>query len=542
MRKARSIPFRLLPCYRIPRILGVVALVGALHLLFASPSGGKEPIMRESTETIVRHAGGAGFWYPGKPEQLAGEVDRYLATATASPAPGRVVALVSPHAGYRFSGAVAGAAYRQVQGMHFDTVVVVGLSHRMPVRMASVFDGDFYETPLGALKVDKEVTRALLAHQDIFEYNVGAHATHKATFESGGEHSVENQVPFLQRTIGDFKMVEVFVNAENAGFCHAVGEAIAEALKGQNALLVASTDLTHFPSYEDANRIDRQALDVLDDFDIPAAWKGLSKIEQQNIDVFNLSCVMCSKAAVLSVFEAAKALGADEAVTLDYRNSGDTAGEKTRVVGYGAMALYDTDSPAQKVQSAAEQSDARATLTDEQKKALLAIARRTLETVTQGKPVPLVESDDPVMKEKRGCFVTLTRQGQLRGCIGRFDTDDPICQTTALMAESAALKDPRFPPVRPEEVAEIQIEMTVFPENPRRRIKDVDEIIIGKHGLYIKRGRYAGTLLPQVATDHGWNREEFLEHTCMKAFLPKDAWKDAKTEIYVYPGDIFHEE
>jgi AmmeMemoRadiSam system protein A len=181
-------------------------------------------------------------------------------------------------------------------------------------------------------------------------------------------------------------------------------------------------------------------------------------------------------------------------------------------------------------------------LTDKQKNTLLSIARQTLEAVTQGKALPEAKSPDPVLNEFRGCFVTLTEKGQLRGCIGRFDADLPLYQMVAEMAESAALKDPRFNPVRPEEIPNIEIEITVFPENPRKKITDIEEIEVGRHGLYIKQGRFGGTLLPQVASERGWDRITFLEQTCQKAFLPKDAWKDPRTEIYIYPGEIFHEE
>jgi len=498
--------------------------------------------MKAKDLTLVRQPGGAGFWYPAQPKELAAEVQRYMTGAETAEATGKIVALVSPHAGYRYSGPVAGAAFKQIQGQHYDTVVVVGLSHRVPIRKATVFDGDVYETPLGSLPVDKEVTKSLLAHGDLFEFNRSAHATHPSRFDSGGEHSVENQVPFLQEAIGQFKMVEILTNAENADLCHRAGEAIAEALKGKNALLVASTDLTHWPAYEDAVRIDNAALDILDDFDIPQAWKQLAELEMQNVNVHNLSCVMCSKAAVMTVFEGAKALGAEKAVTLTYKNSGDTAGGGDRVVGYGAMALYDTSVPAQETEGAKASTEGRDILTPEQKHTLLSIARKTLEAVTQGQPIPEVKVSDPVFEEERGCFVTLTIEGKLRGCIGRFDTHDPLYKTVGEMARAASMEDPRFPNVSPEEVPKIDIEMTVFPEHPRRRISDINEIEIGKHGLYIKRGAYAGTLLPQVASDRGWDRETFLKQTCLKAFLPEDAWKDPETEIYIYPGEIFHEE
>jgi hypothetical protein len=533
-----------MPWKRVVSLIWAVAAIATVcHGM--EKAGEKEAEMTE--QTIVREPAGADFWYAGDAAELAANVDRYIHKAEFVKAPGKVIALVSPHAGYRFSGPVAGAAFRQVKGHQYETVIVVGLSHRQRIAKASVFAGDYYKTPLGRLKVDKDVVSALLENSEVFTFNREAHSTHQSFFDSGGEHSVENQVPFLQRTVQDFKMVEILINTEDLDLCRKAGQAIAKAVKDKDVLLVASTDLTHWPSYEDATRIDNQALEVLEQLDVDKVWQGLAQLEKESAGVFNLSCVMCSKAAVVTVFAAANELGADKAMTLHYANSGDTAGSHDKVVGYGAMALYDTNQPVQ--QMAEEQKknekvspDAEGSLTAQQKHSLLYIARSTLQEVCAGRPIPEFEIDDPVLHERRGCFVTLTKNGNLRGCIGRFDVSDPLYITVAQMARAAALEDPRFPPLRSPELNEIQIEMTIFPENPRRKIEGPDDIEIGRHGLYIKKGVYAGTLLPQVASERGWDPVTFLEQTCLKAHLPQDAWKEPDTEIYVYPGDIFHEE
>jgi AmmeMemoRadiSam system protein A len=180
------------------------------------------------------------------------------------------------------------------------------------------------------------------------------------------------------------------------------------------------------------------------------------------------------------------------------------------------------------------------TLTNNGKQKLLHLARETIESYVRSHRVPKSDMTDPELNQNLGAFVTLTIQGQLRGCIGRFEPDMPVAEVVQQMAIAAATEDPRFSPLTLAELAKIKIEISVL--TPRRKISDVNEIQVGKHGLYISRGWHSGTLLPQVATEYNWSREEFLQHTCSKAGLPSDAWKNKDTEIFVYSAEIFHEE
>ena len=179
-------------------------------------------------------------------------------------------------------------------------------------------------------------------------------------------------------------------------------------------------------------------------------------------------------------------------------------------------------------------------LTEKGEQLLLSIARETIENYIRSHRIPKLNIDNPELNQHLGAFVTLTINGQLRGCIGRFEPDMPVAEVVQEMALAAATKDPRFPPVTQPELSKIRIEISVL--TPRRKIEDINEIEVGKHGLYITRDWYCGTLLPQVATEYCWTREEFLDHTCQKAGLPKEAWKDKKTDIAVYCAEIFHEE
>jgi len=178
-------------------------------------------------------------------------------------------------------------------------------------------------------------------------------------------------------------------------------------------------------------------------------------------------------------------------------------------------------------------------LTVEQKMVLLAIARESVRAAADGKPLPTFKVDDPMLQERWGVFVTLTRDGELRGCLGEFVGREPLYEAVAERARASSLEDPRFPSVVPAEVDDLHIEISVL--RPLKKIESVDEIEVGRHGLYISRGYFRGTLLPQVASERNWNRETFLRHTCVKAGLRPDAWEDPDTEIFTYEADVFGE-
>lgn len=175
--------------------------------------------------------------------------------------------------------------------------------------------------------------------------------------------------------------------------------------------------------------------------------------------------------------------------------------------------------------------------TKEEKATLHKLARGAIEHRLLGKPMPSREGEPAKLAEKRGAFVTLKTRGQLRGCIGYTQALKPLSDTVMEMAQAAAFQDPRFPPLTRQELNNLDIEISAL--TPQRLIQDIKEIQVGKHGLYIERGGYGGLLLPQVATEYGWDTLTFIEHTCQKAGLPKDAWKDKKTKIYVFSAEIF---
>jgi len=177
-------------------------------------------------------------------------------------------------------------------------------------------------------------------------------------------------------------------------------------------------------------------------------------------------------------------------------------------------------------------------VTEQERSAVLSLARLSVQAAVMGESPPSVDQSE-LMRSEGGAFVTLKIRGMLRGCIGHFNGIGSLGKTVRAMAREASLGDPRFMPVQPDELKEITVEVSVL--SPMKRIS-AEDVIPGTHGLYIRKGRRAGTLLPQVASEEGWNRKQFLEHTCLKAGLPAEAWLDLETEIYAYTAEVLREE
>jgi len=474
---------------------------------------GKEGGMKEIREPAV-----SGMFYPDRPEVLSRDIKKYLENAKKESIEGEIIGLVSPHAGYRYSGQVAAQAYQLIEGKNFESVVVIAPSHRVDFRGASLYDRGGYRTPLGVVPVDVELSTRMMEAWKGIRYLPEAHRQ---------EHSLEVQIPFLQVVLKSFKLVPIVMEPYwSLETCQHLAKAIAETVKGKSVLLIASTDLSHFHSYEKAVQLDRIVLDHLERFDP----EGLSRDLQEG------RCEACGGGPVITVMMAAKRVGANRSRVLIYRNSGDVTGDRSRVVGYAAAVFFKTGGGEEKMKGE-KKVGVDLGLSEEDKKTLHQIAKTVIEHQAKGKPIPEFKILSPVLKENRGAFVTLHKKGQLRGCIGYLEGRGPLHRTVEEMAEAAAFRDPRFPPVTERELSELDIEISVL--TPLKKVTDVNEIEVGKHGIYIKKGWYSGLLLPQVATEYGWDRKTFLEHTCLKAGLPSNAWKEKDTEIYIFSADIF---
>ena len=277
-----------------------------------------------SNRSETRKPAVAGMFYPGSPSSLAATIDGFLGNAEKLSIDGNLLGLIVPHAGYAYSGQVAASAYKQIEGMHYDTLVLLGVSHQTAIGGASVYKSGKYETPLGTVEVDDELAQELMGRDKIFGFQPGAHEA---------EHSLEVQIPFLQQIVSDFKIVPILMGHWSESVCLAVGDSLSRTIGGKNVLLIASTDMSHYHSYDTACEMDGVAISSI----------GLMDTAKLMDDLSSDRCELCGAAPVIAALMTAKKLGADGVEILQYANSGDVTGDKSGgVVGYMAAAIYQT--------------------------------------------------------------------------------------------------------------------------------------------------------------------------------------------------------
>jgi len=459
----------------------------------------------------------AGSFYPANPAELQATVDRLLARATPPAISDPIVALISPHAGYPYAGAVEAQSYALLKGRHYGRVIIIAPSHYDGFSFASIYDGNAYVTPLGAIPVDKEFAAKLARLSPQIKLSSRGHTP----VGQQGEHSLEVQLPFLQRALGQFKLVPIVMGEQDYDLCRALGVALAKAMQGStDTLIVASSDLSHFHPYDDAVKLDTKFLNAVQ------AWDYLSM--SRNLD--NRTWEACGGGPIIAAMIAAERLGATEARLLKYANSGDVAPPRDRVVGYGALALL--RAPVQEVKPKPY------SLTTKEKQELLRIARQAVETAVRTRKIyepPAPQS--AALLEERGAFVTLNQRGQLRGCIGYGAANKPLYLTVRDVAIFAALRDNRFPPVTPSELNSLEYEISVL--SPFRHVRDVKEIQLGRHGLVLRKGYNEGYFLPQVPVEQHWDRDTYLQEIGLKAGLSRHAWKDDGADLFLFTALVF---
>lgn len=471
----------------------------------------------EQKTPVVRPATQANRFYTGNPEELSQEVDSFLALHSSRTTYQNVAALIVPHAGYYFSGNVAASAYMTLNPKKsYKRIFLLGPSHHEWLNGASVNSKvDYYATPLGNVKVDRETAQQLIDADSVFSYKAAAHAQ---------EHCLEVQLPFLQRRLDEVPpIVPIIISTNDYSKLKRMAEMLRPYFTDDN-LFIISSDFSHYPSYEDAYEVDTKTGKAIETGDV----EQLIATIENNADSGkrNLATSACGEFPIITLM---LMLNHNyEIKHLMYQNSGDIDNhDHSRVVGYHAFAFLRK-----------QISETEFTLTDADKKQLKEIALQSIKDSLDSKPIarPTLHSQLSILNSKCGAFVSLHKFGRLRGCIGHFGEDYPLHEIVAEMACAAAFEDPRFTPVTREELDDIDIEISVL--TPMRRIQSIDEFELHRHGIYIRKGFRSGTFLPQVADEVNWTKEEFIGHCSQdKAGLGWDGWRDA--ELYVYEAIVF---
>jgi AmmeMemoRadiSam system protein B/AmmeMemoRadiSam system protein A len=446
----------------------------------------------------IRPPAVAGMFYPADPGALAAEVEDLLGSVEhLAPRLGFPKAIVVPHAGYVYSGAIAASAYDAIAPARgiVKRVVLLGPTHRVAVRGLALPAADFFDTPLGRIPVDGTVFEAI---KDLAVVRSDpAHAM---------EHSLEVQLPFLQRALGAFSLVPFAVGMASADEVAAVLERL---WGGPETLVVVSTDLSHYHAYDKARAIDAATI---------------AKIGAFSTDINHEEACGATPLTGLLKFSKAKRLSIQELAAC---NSGDAAGGKERVVGYSAFALHEPG-------TGISLNDAGRTL--------LRLARAAIEDGLAKKPT--LHPADSWLRQAGATFVTLTKNGELRGCIGSLEAVRPVGEDVAQNALGAAFRDPRFPPVSEAEWPQCAVEVSLLSApKPIRFADEADllaQIVPGEDGLIIRCDTRRATFLPQV-----WEslpqKKRFLGELVRKAGLPADT-RLARCKVWRYRAAKFKEQ
>lgn len=476
-------------------------------------------VVAAQDDAKVRPAYCAGGWYPGEAAALTKTVDDLLARASPPKVSEKPQALISPHAGYRYSAPAAAAGYACLRGHTYKRVIVLAFSHRNSDR----YDGvdvpkelTAYATPLGQVPIDREVCDRLLTNP-LFSSDPS---------RDGGEHSLELQLPFLRRVVKDFSLVPLLVGRMSDRDFAAAAQALIPWVD-EDTLLVASSDFTHFgprfryqPFKENVPNGIRELADQAAAPIVRCDYDGFADHLAKTHDT------ICGRGPIKLLLRIMSMKGGAQGVRAAYDTSGKMTGDWSNPVTYQSFVF--TRRPP--------------TLSGTERAELLRLARQTVTAHLKGEELPQPDAGKlPAgLRADGACFVTLENRRRLRGCIGNMEATGPLCEAVIRNAVSAC-QDRRFVnnPVTANELNQLHIEISYL--TPMKRVKDIDEIIVGRHGLLITMGMRRGVLLPQVAYERGWRREQFLEQTCRKAGLPLNAWKKPEAKIESFTAEVFGE-
>ena len=494
-------------------VLLTLILIIMIHAQSCGSKGLREP--------SVRPMAVAGQFYPADADSLRLMIEEcFKDTKNVVDKDRYVQSVIVPHAGYVFSAHTAAWSFAQLpRDGHWDHIFLIGPSHHVAFDGASANEAfEYYESPLGLVKVDTALAADLNREHKCLRYVAQAHTQ---------EHCLEVQLPLLQMWLKTASpIVPIIIGTLDVDRLRQIADALKPWYNDRN-LFVISSDFSHYPQYDDAERVDKRTAEAVASGD-PGKILATAK-EKFNSGIPHLATSACGLCGILVNAMLAADDTTSECRHLYYCNSGDSRyGSKDEVVGYNAFVTL------RKKKSSFQ-------LSDDDRRLLLRIARGSIEKAVMGDHAWATDTSrlSPTLRERCGAFVTLSEDGRLRGCIGHFGSDIPLYKAVEEMAVAAATEDPRFMPVGKGELDQIHIEISVL--TPLKRIHDIKEFQYGRQGIYMRKGYHSGTFLPQVAQEVNWTKEEFLGHCAQdKAGIGWDGWRDA--ELYTYEAIIFEED
>lgn len=487
-----------------------------------TPDPGEPRVAKKVMDSPV-----AGSWYPGDAGLLRREVQRMLDDADVSDLAGyrgRILGLISPHAGYRFSGGVAAHGYRVLQGRGVRRVIVMGPSHYAGFQGLALPDATHWRTPLGEVALDREAIARLARVSGLFAFREDAFRR---------EHSVDIQIPFLQVVAPDAVLVPIVVGRIGPAEAREAGKALREVVD-EHTVIVASSDFTHYgPNYGYVPFRDRVEERIRD-----LAIQAAGPISKRDVDGFfayldRTGDTICGAAPISVLLAALPA--ATEAVPLRFDTSGRMLDDWTNSVSYYSIAFIERLAPTR--------FEGVEILDPAARDFLLGLARETLRRHLSGRPLP-----DPVkegrevpskVREDYGVFVTLKKHGDLRGCIGSIVGTEPLFQGVIRNTVNAASHDPRFQPMTETEEPQVEIEVSVL--TPLKEVAGPQDILVGRDGVVLEKDGRRAVFLPQVAPEQGWDVPTMLAHLSRKAGLPSDAWKSG-ARFETFQAHVFQEQ
>ena len=491
----------------------------------------------------------AGRFYPASEVALKDQINAFFKNVPQQSVKGKPFAIIAPHAGYQYSGQVGAYGYSAIIGCEFNRVVILSASHFMSgkrFRGVSVLKVKNFKTPFGNIPVDQDACDKLLSTPDETLASAPRNTIKLfGSFEGAykGEHSLETQLPFLQMSLGNFKLVPLIIGILTEDDFDKIANVIKPIIDDKT-IIVISSDFTHYgegygyvPFKNDIEKNIR-ALDY-------GAFNKIITKDFEGLRVYRKETGI-NACGIIPISLLLKLLPNDaQGEILKYDTSGHQANNFSFSVSYASILFTRPEIKSGQYIPGTKSTDNNSTfqLNNEEKRTLLAIARNTLEAYTKNGNYPKINTEDaaitPRLKENYGVFVTLKKHGELRGCVGYIVPKTSLLQAVIENTINSSSYDGRFSPVEAQEISDISIEISVL--SPIKNIQGPDDFVVGREGILIKRGPASAVFLPQVATEQGWSKNETLSHLCRKAGLSTDAWKSSGLEYFVFTAEVFHE-